>query len=182
MKGIILSEFVEYLEVTMGDDKAQEIINDSAVKSFGAYSRVGFYDYHELLQLLTHAVADTNTDADVLLDGFSHHLFSVFKRDYGVFFEGVSSAAEMLTQIDDHIHVEVQKLYPDAELPRFEHSRAGNLLTLNYRSPRPFAGVAQALVGACLKFFGGREKLISSTFASDQKSATFVIQVLDVDD
>ena len=182
MKGIILSEFVEFLELTLGDDRAQKIINASGVKSFGVYSRVGLYDYHELIQLLTQAVADTDTEADVLLDGFSHHLFSIFKRDYGVFFDGVSSAAEMLTQIDNHIHVEVQKLYQDAELPRFEHSQTGNQLTLKYRSPRPLAAVAQALLGACLKFFGDREELISSSISSDQKSATFVIQVLDVGD
>lgn len=178
MKGIILSEFVEFLELTLGDDRAQKIINASKVESLGAYSRVGLYDYQELIQLLTQTVAETDTEADVLLDGFSDHLFKMFKRDYGVFFDGVSSAAEMLTQIDNHIHIEVQKLYPDAELPKFEYSRAGNELTLNYTSPRPLAAVAHALVGACLKFFGGKEKLISSSSSSDHKSATFVIQTL----
>ena len=180
MKGIILSEFIEFLEVTLGEDRAQKVIDDSGVKSLGAYSRVGLYDYHELIQLLTQTVSETDTDADVLLEGFSDHLFNMFKRDYGGFFEGVSSAAEMLTQIDNHIHVEVQKLYPDAELPRFKYSRNGDQLTLDYQSPRPLAAVAQALVGACLKFFGDKEKLISSSSSSDQKSATFVIQTLPV--
>lgn len=181
MKGIILSEFVEFLEVTLGDDRAQKIIDASQLKSLGAYSRVGLYDYQELIQLLTQTVSETEIGADVLLDGFSEHLFIMFKRDYNVFFEGVSSAAEMLTQIDNHIHVEVQKLYPDAELPRFEYTRSGNQLTLKYQSPRPLATVAQALVGACLKFYGDKEILISSSLASDQKSATFVIQTLVLD-
>jgi hypothetical protein len=181
MKGIILSEFVEFLEVTLGDDRAQKIIDASGVISLGAYSRVGLYDYHELIQLLTQAVAETDTEADVLLEGFSDHLFTMFKRDYSVFFEDVSSAAEMLMQIDNHIHVEVQKLYPDAESPRFEYSRAGNQMTLNYRSPRPLAAVARALLGACLKFFGDKERLISSSSSSDQKSASFVIQTLPQD-
>jgi len=181
MKGIILSEFVEFLEVALGGDRAQKIIDSSGVKSLGAYSRVGLYDYHELIQLLTQTVSDTDTEADVLLAGFSDHLFEMFKRDYDFFFNGVSSAAEMLTQIDDHIHVEVQKLYPDAELPKFDYSRSGNQLTLNYRSPRPLASVAQALVGACLKFFGDTEKLISSSLSPDHKSATFVIKTIMVD-
>jgi len=175
MKGIILSEFVEFLEVTLGDDRAQKIINASQVESLGAYSRVGLYDYQELIQLLTQTVTETDTEAGVLLEQFSDHLFSVFKRDYSVFFEGVSSAAEMLTQIDNHIHVEVQKLYPDAELPKFEYARDGKQLTLKYESPRPLALVAQALVGACLKFFD-TETLVSSSMASDHKSAEFVIQ------
>ena len=179
MKGIILSEFVEFLEESLGDSRTQKIIDASQLKSLGAYSRVGQYDYQELIQLLTQTVSETDTEAKVLLEQFSDHLFKVFKRDYSLFFEGVSSAAEMLTQIDNHIHVEVQKLYPDAELPKFEYIRNGNQLTLKYQSPRPLALVAQSLVGACLKFFGDSEALISSSMASDHKSAEFVIQTLD---
>lgn len=178
MKGIILSEFVEFLEITLGDERAQKIIGASDLASSGAYSRVGLYDYQELIQLLTETVSETDTEASVLLEQFSDHLFTVFKRDYNVFFDGVSSAAEMLTQIDNHIHVEVQKLYPDAELPKFEYTRSDGELSLHYQSPRPLAAVAQALVGACLKYFGDREVLLSSSIADDQKSAVFVIQTL----
>ena len=148
-----------------------------ALKSEGAYSRVGLYDYQELIQLLTQAVSETQTDASVLLESFSDHLFMVFKRDYSLFFDGVSTAAEMLKQIDDHIHVEVQKLYPDAQLPSFNYEQQGEILILNYTSPRPLAAVAHALVGACLKFFGNNETLINSDIADDQKSASFTIRI-----
>jgi len=83
----------------------------------------------------------------------------------------------MLTQIDNHIHVEVQKLYPDAELPKFTYTRSDQQLQLDYVSPRPLAAVAQALVGACIKYFGKQETLVSSTIAKNQKSASFVIQL-----
>ena len=178
MKGIILSEFVEFLEESLGPDQAQTIIEKSGVQSQGAYSRVGQYDYQELIQLLTQAVTETNMEAGELVQPFADHLFTVFHRDYNVFFEGAESAAHMLTQIDDHIHVEVKKLYPDAELPKFEYSQEGDKLVLNYQSPRPLAAVAQALVGACLKFFGDKESLVSSQIAEDQCSAEFVIQTL----
>jgi hypothetical protein len=177
MKGIILSEFIEFIEQELGEDTAQTIINDSNVASDGAYSRVGLYDYQELIQLLTQTVSETETDASVLLEGFSNHLFNVFKRDYSLFFDGVENAAEMLKQIDGHIHVEVQKLYPDAELPSFSYTQEGPILTLLYTSPRPLASVAHALVGACLKYFGDNEELISSDIADDQKSAQFKIRV-----
>lgn len=178
MKGIILSEFVEYIEQQLGEATAQKIIDSSGVKSEGAYSRVGMYDYQELTALLNQAVIETKTEADVLLEGFSNHLFVMFKRDYSVFFEGVESAAQMLTQIDNHIHVEVKKLYPDAELPSFDYVREGTTMTLNYTSPRPLASVARSLLGACLKYFGDEEQLISTDIAPDQKSATFEIKTL----
>ena len=176
MKGIILAEFVEYIEQQLGEDVAQTIIDKSEVESEGAYTRVGMYDYQELISLLTQSAAETETEASMLLEGFADHLFGVFKRDYGVFFEGVNNAVEMLMQIDDHIHVEVKKLYPDAELPKFDYTQQDSQLTLNYQSPRPLALVAQCLVSACLKYFGDNETLSSSVIAPDQKSATFVVQ------
>ncbi len=175
MKGIILSEFVEFIELTLGEDQAQSIIDDSGVESGGAYSRVGQYDYQELIQLLTQTASATNKQAVDLLNPFADHLFEMFKRDYSVFFDGVESAAQMLTQIDNHIHVEVKKLYPDAELPKFEYEQDGNELILDYQSPRPLAAVALALVNGCLKFFGNNEKLASYQIAEDQCSARFVI-------
>lgn len=178
MKGIILSEFVEFLEISLGPDKAQIVINKAGVDSGGAYSRVGQYDYQELIQLLTQAAAETEIEASELVNQFSHHLFMVFKRDYNLFFEGVDSAAQMLTQIDNHIHVEVKKLYPDAELPKFEYVKTGNHLVLDYSSPRPLAAVAHALVMACIKYFGDRETLVSSEVADDQCSAKFVIEIV----
>ena len=178
MKGIILSEFVEYIEQELGESTAQAIIDKSELESDGAYSRVGMYDYQELIRMLTNAAAETQQDASVLLNGFSDHLFAMFKRDYSVFFDGIDNAAQMLMKIDNHIHVEVKKLYPDAELPSFDYSHEGNTLTLHYSSPRPLASVAQALVGACLKFFGTNEELICATLSDDHTSATFLIKTM----
>lgn len=176
MKGILLAEFVEYIEIKLGADTAQKIIDDADLESKGAYSRVGFYDYQELLKLLTQTATETNQDAEQLLSGFSFHVFEMLKRDYGGFFEGVDEAAQMLTKVDDHIHVEVKKLYPDAELPKFTYTETGSLLTLNYSSPRPMALVAKGMLEGCLMFYEGREKLIDYKIADDQKSATFIIQ------
>ena len=175
MKGIILSEFVEFLEEQLGFEIAQQIIDDSGVASKGAYSRVGQYDYQELIQLLTQTVKETSKSADELIQPFANHLFKVFRRDYSVFFDGVNSAAHMLTTIDDHIHVEVKKLYPDAELPKFNYEDTGDQLILNYQSPRPLADIAQAMVIGCLQYFDDKETLAEAILADDRCSARFVI-------
>lgn len=176
MKGLLFCEFIEFAENILGEEQAQEIIDSAELASEGAYSRVGFYDYQELIQLLTATSAYTQLDAADLLQDFAHHLFKVFKRDYGVFFEKANNAADMLKTIDDHIHVEVQKLYPDAELPKFNYMETGNELHLHYESPRPLAGVAHALVNACLKYYGEKQTLSRYEISEDQKSAFFVIQ------
>jgi len=59
MKGIILSEFIEYIEQELGESAAQKIIDQSELESEGAYSRVGLYDYQELISLLTNTASLT---------------------------------------------------------------------------------------------------------------------------
>jgi hypothetical protein len=51
--------------------------------------------------------------------------------------------------------IEVLKLYPDAELPRFEYitSEPGRL-TIIYRSTRGFADLAAGLIDGCIEHFG----------------------------
>jgi len=178
MKGLLFCEFIEFAEQQLGEELTQEIIDSAELESQGAYSRVGFYDYQELIQLLTSTSKHTGKEAGELLQGFANHLFVVFKRDYAGFFDGMDNAASMLKTIDDHIHVEVKKLYPDAELPRFVYEEKGDELHLFYESPRPLAGIAHALINACLQFFENKEQLKSYTFSDDQKQASFIIQTI----
>ena len=60
---------------------------------------------------------------------------------------------------------------------RIEYEQNDDIVTLHYVSPRPLAAVAQALVGACLKFFAKNETLLKTAIADDQKSATFTIKI-----
>jgi hypothetical protein len=51
--------------------------------------------------------------------------------------------------------VEVRKLYPDAELPRFTCRRlAPQRMEMVYRSSRPFTDFAEGLIRGCAAHFG----------------------------
>jgi len=175
MKGILLSEFIEYLETRFGEIETQQIIENADLPSNGSYSRVGMYGYQELIKLLSDAASSTGKDSEIILNEYTDHLFAVFQKDYSTFFQDAKNAIDMLKTIDDHIHIEVKKLYPDAELPEFSYKEANDKLYLYYVSPRPLATVANALINACLKHFGNQEQLLKAELASDHKSATFII-------
>ncbi len=65
------------------------------------------------------------------------------------------SAFDFLSRVDDVIHVEVRKLYPDAELPSLPCERpAPNRLLMHYSSPRGFGDLAEGLIAGCIKHFG----------------------------
>lgn len=67
----------------------------------------------------------------------------------------MQDAFSFLSGIEDIIHAEVLKLYPDAELPRFivEHHDAQRLVLL-YQSPRHFEDLAEGLMHGCVAHFG----------------------------
>jgi hypothetical protein len=81
----------------------------------------------------------------------------MFERFYVLFpqyFKGIDSSFRFLEQIEDYIHVEVRKLYPEAELPSFEcDTSQPGCLRLTYRSTRPFAALAEGLIRGCIAHF-----------------------------
>lgn len=177
MKGILLSAFVDFLEERYDVDTTQDIIDKCDLASEGSYTTVGQYDYQELLSLLSQASATAGDPANEILDQFCDFLFVIFRKHYGTFFEGADTAISMLLKLDDHIHVEVKKLYPDASLPKFSHEQKDGLVHLHYTSPRPLAAIADALLRACIRCFDTGETLLRKEIADDEQSATFVIQI-----
>ena len=73
MKGIVFTEFLEFVESQYGLDMVNDIINKSKVPSQGTYTAIGTYDFHEMLALLTQLGDSTNLSTDTLL-----HVFGSF--------------------------------------------------------------------------------------------------------
>lgn len=155
MKGIVFSEFIEMVEDVFSPEVADKIIDDAELPSGGAYTSVGTYDHVELVELVGRLSRETDVPVAGLVRAFGTHLAGRFSSLYPVFFEGVDDVFEFLETIEDHVHVEVRKLYPDAELPTFDTRRTGNSgMDMVYRSRRPFADLAEGLIQGCAEHFG----------------------------
>ena len=62
----------------------------------------------------------------------------------------------MVESIEDHIHVQVRKIYPDAELPSFKIiDKSSECLSLLYKSERSMYMFAKALMEKKISVFGG---------------------------
>jgi len=154
MKGIVFREFLEMVEETFGMDVADQIIEESDLPSGGAYTSVATYDHQEILTLVGKLHEQTQVPVPDLVRAFGRHLFQRFVALYPGFFAGVPSAFAFLQRIDGIIHVEVRKLYPDAELPAFDCEPLGSDgLAMTYRSQRPFAELAEGLIQGCVEYF-----------------------------
>ena len=155
MKGIVFTEFLEMVETEFSPEVADRMIEDSAVPTCGAYAATGTYDAAELVSLVKSLSAQAEVPVPDLLVAYGRALFSRFVELYGSFFDGVENAFQFLGQVEHYIHIEVRKLYPDAELPQFEYEeQSDDRMVMVYRSQRPFARFAEGLIHGCIAHFG----------------------------
>lgn len=155
MKGMVFTELLAMAEDAFGEEVVDRVIAAADLPSGGAYSRVGNYPCDELMALIAGFSAHSGIPGTELQRLFGHWMMHSFGTHYPEFFAGRTTSFAMLEAIEGDIHVEVRKLYPDAELPRFETRReSADTLALTYRSPRPLADFCHGLIEGCAAHFG----------------------------
>jgi hypothetical protein len=177
MKGVVFTEFLEMVEAKFSADMVDDIIDESELPSGGAYTAVGTYDHTEIVSLVVSLSKHSGIAVSDLLKVFGEHLFGRFVIGYPRFFTNVSDAFTFLSGIENIIHAEVLKLYPDAELPRFEveHHDAARLV-MRYNSKRHFEDLAEGLIKGCIKHFGNNISLSRETIGlGDAQQERFIL-------
>lgn len=154
MKGIVFTELLGMVASTWSEDMVDDIIEAADLPSGGAYTSVGTYDHSEIVALVGALSARTGIPGTALVSTFGQHMFGRFNVLYPDFFAGIDDAMDFLEQVETVIHVEVLKLYPDAQLPRFEVSRSTDRMQLIYRSPRHMGDLAAGLIDGCIAHYG----------------------------
>ena len=155
MKGIVFTEFFEMVEAKFSPELVDRILDTAALPSGGVYTAVGTYDHREMIELVSCLSKETGINCADLLRSFGLYMFERFYILFPQYFKDISSSFEFLERIEGYIHVEVRKLYPEAELPSFacDTSEPGHL-SLTYRSTRPFAVLAEGLIRGCVAHYG----------------------------
>lgn len=179
MKGIVFVELLKMAETLVGEDRVDAVLAQTPLPSGGAYTAVGNYPCAELTALVQGFSATSGVAPGELQRVFGHWMMQVFARHYPDFFHANADALGMLESIESEIHVEVRKLYPDSELPRFDTRRTGHdRLELDYSSPRPLAPFCHGLIEGCLAHYSTTAD-IAATDRSDAglTRADFVITV-----
>ncbi|MGI9487040.1 MAG: heme NO-binding domain-containing protein [Geminicoccaceae bacterium] len=157
MKGIIFTEFLEHVESAFDTLTVEKIIVESNLPSGGAYTSVGTYDHAEIVQLVKTLSRISGTAPADLIRRFGFHLGKRFAEKFSKFFEAAPTLFDFLESVHDHIHVEVRKLYPDAELPSIiVTSRHRTRAHVRYCSPRGMEDLAVGLIKASAHYYGDR--------------------------
>jgi hypothetical protein len=154
MKGLIFTEFMEMVEDKFGFEVSDKIISNANLPSNGIYTAVGTYDFDEMLSLIVNLHKETKIEVPVLVQTFGEYLFGRFVVLYAHFLDNKPTSFDFLDNLEEYIHAEVLKLYPDAQLPHIESSRPkeGQML-LVYHSVRKLSDLAMGLLKGCFAHY-----------------------------
>lgn len=176
MKGIIFNVFLELVEQEHGYEVVDSIIEKSDMESKGIYTSVGTYPHQELFSLINQLNIHTGTSVPDILIQFGKFAFSVFAKKYPELITKYSNMYSFLERLEDTIHVEVLKLYPEAELPRFLILKNDNTeMIMQYQSVRKMAKLAEGLLCGCMEHFKTKAELKINSVNDDGSNVMFII-------
>jgi len=157
MKGIVFTEFFEMVEEKLGFELVDRLLEQTELATGGSYTTIGTYDHKELLALVGNLHRLTGTPVNDLLVTYGQYLFPKIIPIAPETASQFHNCFELLAAVDSIIHVEVQKLYPDAELPKFDViKQTEKEMQLTYTSCRPFAYLAKGLIMGCAQHYNER--------------------------
>ena len=176
MKGIVFTEFLDLVEEKFGLEMVDAIISQSKLESEGVYTSIGTYSFSELLQLLQNLQTKTGISIDNLLLIYGEHFFSVIETNYKDLLSSYNDPIEMLASIENHIHVEVRKIYTDAELPTFIiKEKTKKTLILIYKSSRSMHHFGLGLMNKTFEHFNSKATIILEKIKKDGTEVKFII-------
>ncbi|TCL08765.1 heme-NO-binding protein [Shimia isoporae] len=178
MKGVVFVELIRMAESVMGEEAVDDILDTIDLETDGAFSTVGNYPCSELLRLVGAFGTHLDAPVDALQVQFGHWMFGRFVENYPAFFANKTDGFDMLDSIENEVHVEVRKLYPEVELPTFATDRpAEGQLRMVYSSERPLQHFCRGMLESCMDHFGHTYTVDMVDKSSDSThSAEFLVQ------
>ena len=176
MKGIVFTEFLEMVESEFGLAVVDAIIDECDLPSEGIYTSVGTYDFNEMAALIKSLSNNVGVDSNSLIFSFGRYLFTSLGKAHPEVIQSYTNPLGLLYSIEDHIHVHVQKLYPEAELPTFKIlEKTDTSISMIYASSRGLYRLAHGLIEKCFEHYNGSAQVSFELLKEDGTEVKFDI-------
>jgi len=176
MKGIIFTEFLDIIEDAFGLEVCQKMLDQAS--DMGVYTAVGSYDHRALVTLIVTLSKITGVSAEDLQEVYGEAVFTRLLQTLPAMTGIQQDTFNFIKKVEDHIHTEVKKLYPDATPPQFDFiSETKTHMVMDYKSARCMSHVCLGLIKGCAKHFG---QTVHVTMAPLNKSKSHVRFNLDL--
>lgn len=155
MKGVIFNLLERVVTDEYGADIWDDLIEEAGVE--GAYSSLGNYPDAEIEALLQAAAAKTGMTRAQVLHWFGVRAMPLLRQLYPSLFDQHTCSRDFVLSVNEMIHPEVRKLYPDASCPFFHVRRTGSeTISMDYESQREMIDLAHGFIDGAAALFGDR--------------------------
>ena len=164
MKGSIFKHFEAFVAEHWGEEFWESILDRVQLETEGPFLGPAHYPDQDLLTIVGTTVAELGVPLPEALRLFGRFLFHKLEGEAPQFVSEAPDLLSFLQTVDGVIHVEVQKLSPEAYLPSIRCEPLGpGSMRMHYRSQRPFCQLFLGLVeGAAQRFDASLERFHES--------------------
>ncbi|MEC6813463.1 heme NO-binding domain-containing protein [Photobacterium toruni] len=174
MKGIIFTEFISIVESQFGLDVSQQMLDHA--KDSGIYTAIGSYDHRQLIKLIMSLSHITKISAAQLQQTYGRLVFPSLLQAIPIPDLESDNTFSFIKKVEQHIHIEVKKLYPDATPPTFIFSnQTQSTMTMDYHSARCMGYVCMGLLEGCADYFNQSLTISMQVINSSQSHVRFSI-------
>jgi hypothetical protein len=152
MKGVVFNLLEQLVSRDFGEDTWDGLLDASGLD--GVYTSLGSYPDEDLAKLVIAASEALGMPADDVVVWLGRNALPLFAQHYPQLFEPHESTRPFVLTLNDIIHPEVRKLYPGADVPEFDFDSRGDLLVMDYRSPRKLCSFATGLLLGAADHYG----------------------------
>ncbi len=178
MKGVIFTEFVQHVESKYGLEVCDGMLEKA--QDDGIYTSVGNYDHNRLVTLIVILQKLTGDDAEHIQCEFGVVAFPILLSTLPGIADDCSDVFSFIERVENHIHIEVIKLYPDSTPPKFSFvSRDEMSMVMDYHSARCMSAVCHGLLLGCAAHFKQSLSINRDSLNDDESCVRFTLRLLE---
>jgi len=173
MKGVIFNVVEEVIGDLFDADTWDDLLDGAEVD--GAYTALGDYADTELLAIVSAACRATGLSAEEVLRTVGHHALPKLASRVPQSLVDAPDALSFIRKVNDIIHPEVLKIYPDSIPPAFEFEDRDGGLVVRYRSARNLPALAEGLLSGVSLLFEDEDVTVTALEPSDNAEPRFLV-------
>jgi len=154
MKGVIFNITENFIVDKFGEDTYDEIINSCSLITKEPFVGPGTYPDSDLIQIIQKASQILGIGMDDFFKQLGQYAFLQLAKILPDYVTPYHHPKDFLKTVGDIIHVEVRKLYKDAELPVFKYQEPSpSELIITYYSERKMYAFMEGLINGVAEYF-----------------------------
>ncbi|OCQ22147.1 hypothetical protein A7985_10180 [Pseudoalteromonas luteoviolacea] len=178
MKGHIFMLLEDFISEVAGDEVLYEALEECSFDSSKGFVRTENYPDEQLVELVNIVVGKMGISISEAHFSFGQWLYPKLSNLLPSQFTQYPHPAHVLKQLDDLHHVELKKLYPDAQPPAFQYNVTGPYTAqLIYTSPRRLFDLVKGVLAGMSSYYAVNiEVEVQHNWQGNNNCANFLLK------